>query len=147
MPDILVTYALGSCVNMPYDRVARVGGLSHILLLSSKASVRNMDKLSLLIQPYLSWLADGDERGRSEQISCENRRRRQDVLAISTSSIVNIGQARSRNKRSVESPYSIVGEDVGAITVDNVFLLKTDVRIHSASRGEWICNTGLLGRK
>ena len=41
VPDILVTYALGSCVGIClYDPVARIGGLSHILLPSSLAAVK-----------------------------------------------------------------------------------------------------------
>ena len=35
-PDMLVTYALGSCVGISlYDPVARIGGLSHIMLPNS----------------------------------------------------------------------------------------------------------------
>jgi len=38
-PDILVTYALGSCVGIClYDKIRKVGGLSHIMLPDSKIS-------------------------------------------------------------------------------------------------------------
>lgn len=38
-PDILVTYALGSCVGIClYDKVVKVAGLAHIMLPSSQAS-------------------------------------------------------------------------------------------------------------
>lgn len=44
-PDMLVTYALGSCVGISlYDPVARIGGLSHIMLPSySQKSVVDID--------------------------------------------------------------------------------------------------------
>ena len=36
MPDVLITYALGSCVGIClYDRVLHIGGLSHVLLPNS----------------------------------------------------------------------------------------------------------------
>lgn len=39
-PDVLVTYALGSCVGICLlDSVVKVGGLSHIMLPDSKASM------------------------------------------------------------------------------------------------------------
>ena len=40
-PEILVTYALGSCVGVClYDKVSKVGGLSHIMLPDS-TTIRN----------------------------------------------------------------------------------------------------------
>ena len=47
-PDMLVTYALGSCVGISlYDPVARIGGLSHIMLPSSslKSSSASGDRM------------------------------------------------------------------------------------------------------
>lgn len=39
-PDVLVTYALGSCVGIClYDKVAKVAGLSHIMLSDSTSSI------------------------------------------------------------------------------------------------------------
>ena len=38
-PDILVTYALGSCVGIClFDKIRKIGGLSHIMLPDSKSS-------------------------------------------------------------------------------------------------------------
>ena len=38
-PDVLMTYALGSCVGIClYDRAKKIGGLSHIMLPDSSAS-------------------------------------------------------------------------------------------------------------
>ena len=37
-PDVLVTFALGSCVGIClYDRIKKIAGLSHIMLPSSNA--------------------------------------------------------------------------------------------------------------
>ncbi|MDR1797976.1 MAG: chemotaxis protein CheD [Clostridiales Family XIII bacterium] len=43
-PDQLVTYALGSCVGVSlYDPVSKVGGLSHIMLPTSKLRAAGVD--------------------------------------------------------------------------------------------------------
>jgi chemotaxis protein CheD len=144
VPDILVTYALGSCVGIClYDRVARVGGLSHILLPSSKASVRNMDKLKFADTAI-------PELVRKMEMSGADRNRlvakiaggAKMFAAISTSSIVNIGQRNVAATREVleELRIPIVGEDVGADYGRTMYFYTEDgrVRIHSASRGEWI---------
>ena len=45
-PEILVTYALGSCVGVClYDKVSKVGGLSHIMLPDS-TQIRNNSNIA-----------------------------------------------------------------------------------------------------
>lgn len=45
-PDVLVTYALGSCVGIClFDKTTSIGGLAHIMLPSSKESTSQQDNM------------------------------------------------------------------------------------------------------
>lgn len=144
-PDVLVTYALGSCVGIClYDKVTRVGGLAHIMLPSSKDAlrrsgdtykfadtaipelVRRMEELGAVRTRLLAKIAGGAQM----------------FAAITSSSIANIGQ---RNVAAVRETLKmlripIAGEDVGENYGRTLYFYTEDgsVRVKSANHGEWV---------
>lgn len=118
-PDILVTYALGSCVGIClYDSVAKVAGLSHIMLPSS-VQLSNISN-----QPYkFADTATVELVKKMEMLGASHIRMRAKIAggaqmfaAMSTSAIANIGD---RNVVAVKEALAklkipIIAEDTGS---------------------------------
>ncbi|MGI6578199.1 MAG: chemotaxis protein CheD [Eubacteriales bacterium] len=143
-PDVLVTYALGSCVGIClYDKVTRVGGLAHIMLPSSKDAVRSGDIYKFADTAIPELVRRMEELGAiRSRIVAKIAGGAQMFAAISSSSIANIGQ---RNITAVRDNLAmlripITGEDVGADYGRTLYFYTQDgsVRIRSANRGEWV---------
>ena len=144
-PDVLVTYALGSCVGIClYDKATRIGGLAHIMLPSSKDALRrdgDIYKFADTAIPELVRKMEVLGAARS-RIVAKIAGGAQMFAAISSSSIANIGQ---RNIAAVKDSLKalhipIIGEDVGADYGRTLYFYTLDgsVRIKSASHGEWV---------
>lgn len=142
--DVLVTYALGSCVGIClYDATLKIAGLAHIMLPSSTqlASVTN--------QPYKfadtgikelvkMMYANGSKPG---QLRAKIAGGAQMFATTSNSALANIGE---RNTSAVKQWLSmmripIVAEDTGRDYGRTLFFdAETGtMRIKSAKLGEW----------
>lgn len=144
-PDILVTYALGSCVGIClYDGATKVAGLAHIMLPDSKqlANISN--------QPYK--FADTGVvelvKKMMQQGAAPSRMKAkiaggaQMFAAMSTSAIANIGD---RNVVAVKEALAkmripIIAEDTGSNFGRTLYFSGEDgmMRIKSAKSGEWV---------
>ena len=134
-PDILVTYALGSCVGIClYDPMVKLAGLSHIMLPSS--NLNNDPK-----QAYR--FADTAMAGaRSARMKAKIAGGAQMFAAITNSSISNIGQ---RNIAAVKETLAklripIIADDTGKNYGRTLYFNAADgtMRIKSVNRGEWV---------
>ncbi len=143
--DILVTYALGSCVGIClYDPVTKVAGLSHIMLPSitefndSKAQREKFADaaIELLLNKMIS---QGALRIR---IRAKIAGGAQMFAPVNNTSLAGIGE---RNTIAVKNELTrlkipIVAEDTGKNYGRTLFLDSTDgsMRIKSVNKGEWI---------
>jgi len=144
-PDILVTYALGSCVGIClYDPARRIAGLAHIMLPSSSLANASNPKdkykyadtaIPLMLERMLS---KGANRSSLRAKIAGGAKM---FAAINNSSIANIGQ---RNVEAVKSMLQnlnipIVAEDTGKDYGRTVYLYtETGVmRVKSVNRGEF----------
>lgn len=144
-PDTLVTYALGSCVGIClYDSNAKIAGLSHIMLPSSK-EMTNMKKeiykyadtaIVALLQKMQAMGA------RPIYLKAKIAGGAQMFNGNSNSSLSRIGQ---RNVASVKAELArlripIIAEDTGKNYGRTLYLDASDgsMRIKSANRGEWV---------
>lgn len=142
-PDILVTYALGSCVGIClYDPLTKVAGLSHIMLPNSKQSTtpgqifRFADTAIPFMQKKMEIM--GAQRAR---LTAKIAGGAQMFAALSNSSIANIGD---RNVVAVKEALAQLGipiraEDCGKNYGRTLYFdASTGVmRIKSAIKGEW----------
>lgn len=143
-PDILVTYALGSCVGIClYDPVTRVAGLSHIMLPSSSLAPGQQDQMKFAdtaIAILVSRMAAaGAMRSRLRAKIAGGAKM---FAAVSNSSLANIGQ---RNVEAVKGTLAklhipIVAEDTGKNYGRTVYFSAQDgsMRVTSANKGEWV---------
>lgn len=144
-PDILVTFALGSCVGIClYDAKVKVAGLSHIMLPSSQqmsnvAASQPMkfadSAIALLIQKMER---SGASRAR---LTAKIAGGAQMFAAMSTTAIANIGE---RNIQAVKATLNqmripIVAEDCGKNYGRTQYFSANDgvMLIKSVTRGEW----------
>lgn len=143
-PDILVTYALGSCVGIClYDPIVKIAGLSHIMLPSSRdiASSAGQD-MKFADTAIVLLLKKMEARGASSaRIKAKIAGGAQMFAALSNSSIANIG---SRNVVAVKNVLAqlripIVAEDTGKNYGRTLYFYAEDgtMRIRSATRQEW----------
>ncbi|MDR0248098.1 MAG: chemotaxis protein CheD [Oscillospiraceae bacterium] len=144
-PDVLVTYALGSCVGIClYDVATRVAGLSHIML-----PICESGSTSALSQPYrFADTAIPLLVKKMEQLGCNKLRLKAKIAggakmfaAAGNSSIGNIG---IRNVIAVKAALSqlriqVVAEDTGKDFGRTVFFSAADgvMVVKSATKGEW----------
>ena len=143
-PDVLVTYALGSCVGIClYDSFTRVAGLSHIMLPSSTLSrdksqpARYADTaIPLLIQRMV---AAGANKSRLRAKIAGGAKM---FATVSNSSLANIGQ---RNVMAVKETLRangipILADDTGKDYGRTLYFNAEDatMKIKSAKYGEWI---------
>lgn len=143
-PDILVTYALGSCVGIClYDSVTKIAGLSHIMLPSSelnkdpKQAYRFADTaIVILVQKMV---AAGASRAR---LKAKIAGGAQMFAAITKSSISNIGDRNvaAVKKTLAELRIPIIADDTGKNYGRTLYLSAEDgsMRIKSVNRGEWV---------
>lgn len=117
-PDILVTYALGSCVGIClYDQTARVAGLSHILLPQSGQIPGNNTPMKFADTAIPMLLVKMQAKGaRPNQLKAKIAGGAQMFAATGNASIANIG---ARNVAAVKATLQrlripIVAEDTGA---------------------------------
>ena len=142
-PDVLLTYALGSCVGIClYDRAKKIGGLSHIMLPDSSAShgapqpYRFADTaIPILIQKMV--LLGANKRALTAKIAGGARM----FSTASNNSLSNIGQ---RNVVAVKEALAkqgipIIAEDTGKDFGRTLFFTVEDGMMHikSAKCGEW----------
>lgn len=142
-PDVLLTYALGSCIGIClYDRTKKIGGLSHIMLPDSTAShgavqpYRFADTaIPILIQKMVALGAT--RRMMTAKIAGGARM----FATSSNNSLYNIGQ---RNIVAVKAALAkqgipIIAEDTGKDYGRTLFFTVEDgiMHIKSANKGEW----------
>ncbi len=142
-PNVLVTYALGSCVGIClYDRVAKVAGLSHIMLPSSSAGRDNQPyryadtAIVILVKRMVA--AGADQRRLTAKIAGGARM----FATFTDSNLSNIGQ---RNVASVKETLGklgipIIADDTGKDYGRTVFFSADNGQmcVKSANRGEWV---------
>jgi len=142
-PDILVTYALGSCIGIClYDKAKKIAGLSHIMLPDSKAIANSNQPyrfadtaIPILVQKMVA--AGADKRRLTAKIAGGARM----FATVSNSSLSNIGQ---RNAMAVKDALKkqgipIIADDTGKDYGRTLFLYADDgiMHIKSAKCGEW----------
>ena len=143
-PNILVTYALGSCVGIClYDRSTQVAGLSHIMLPSSAASrdknqpARYADTaIPLLIQRMA---AAGANKSRLQAKIAGGAKM---FAGVSDNSLSNIGQRNVLAVKATLRSYGIpiLADDTGKDYGRTLYFSAEDgsMRIKSAKHGEWV---------
>lgn len=144
-PDVLVTYALGSCVGIClYDPISKVAGLSHIMLPTSNAmpptDLRTAYKFADTAIPLL--IKKMEENGaRRIRMKAKIAGGAQMFGATTSAAINNIGQ---RNTQAVKAALMslripIIAEDCGKNYGRTQFFYSEDgtMRIKSATKGEW----------
>lgn len=142
-PDVLVTYALGSCVGIClYDSMAHVAGLSHIMLPSSKLATNNNNDMKFADTGIVALIKKMEMMGaRTIRMKAKIAGGAQMFASISNSSIANIGQ---RNVVAVKATLSqlripIIAEDTGKDYGRTLYFdAETGLmKIKSVNHGEW----------
>ena len=143
-PDVLVTYALGSCVGIClYDSFTRVAGLSHIMLPSSALSrdksqpARYADTaIPMLIQRMV---AAGANKSRLRAKIAGGAKM---FATVSDNSLSNIGQRNVAAAKETLRAYGIpiLADDTGKDYGRTLYFNAADgsMRIKSAKHGEWV---------
>lgn len=144
-PDVLVTYALGSCVGICLlDSVARVGGLAHIMLPDSALIADGHQQPYKFADTGIAELVrlmemQGARRG---QMRAKIAGGAQMFAAMSNSAIANIG---NRNVTAVKAVLGqlripISAEDTGKNYGRTLYFYPEDGRmvIKSGTKGEWV---------
>lgn len=142
-PDVLVTYALGSCVGIClYDATVKIAGLSHIMLPSSTLSSSAEHVYKFADTAIVLLVKKMEQMGaRSIRMKAKIAGGAQMFAALSNSSIANIGQ---RNVVAVKQTLAglripIIAEDCGKNYGRTLYFHAEDgtMRIKSVNRGEW----------
>lgn len=143
-PDILVTYALGSCVGIClYDNNSRIAGLSHIMLPDSRQIAGGAGQIKKFADTgIVALLRDMEATGaRRMFIKAKIAGGAQMFAAMSNTAIANIG---SRNVLAVKAVLSelhipIIAEDTGKDYGRTLYFNAEDgiMHIKSGSKGEW----------
>lgn len=144
-PDVLVTYALGSCVGIClYDASSKIAGLSHIMLPYSKDITLGAS------QPYkfadtaiMQLIRKMEQAGASVAgLKAKIAGGAQMFAGVSQSSLANIG---ARNVKAVKEELArlripILAEDIGKNYGRTVYLSAENgsMRVRSVNKGEWI---------
>ena len=141
--DVLVTYALGSCVGIClWDSITKIGGLSHIMLPDSRLApgIQNHMKFAdtgvvMLVEQMA---AAGAQKFR---IKAKIAGGAQMFSSLSDSSLSNIGP---RNVEAVKAVLQklhipILAEDTGKNYGRTVYFCPQDgvMRVTSVNKGEW----------
>ena len=141
-PDMLVTYALGSCVGIAlYDPSERVGGLSHIMLPSSLMRADGIidDRMKYADTAIPDLLSELDRIGANRRsivaklIGGANMFNMKGTSFVETIGERNISAARSELARL---GVPLVAEDVGANYGRTVFFLLESGMVRIQSLGK-----------
>lgn len=142
-PDILVTYALGSCIGIClFDTVAHVAGMSHIMLPSSQLASAAGNEMKFADTAIVVLIRKMEQLGASKtRMKAKIAGGAQMFASISNSSIANIGQ---RNIVAVKATLQqlripIIAEDTGKDYGRTVYFdAETGImRVKSVNKGEW----------
>lgn len=143
-PDILVTYALGSCVGIClYDPNSRIAGLSHIMLPDSTQIVGGAAQTKKFADTAVVELLKNMEAMGAKRIFIKAKIAggAQMFAAMSNSAIANIG---SRNVIAVKAILAelhipILAEDTGKDYGRTLYFQAEDgiMKIKSGNKGEW----------
>lgn len=143
--DVLVTYALGSCIGIClYDSVRKVAGLAHIMLPSSVGFNPIGNQVYKFADLSIPILIDRMKAEGAKQIclSAKIAGGAQMFAAVNNSSLANIGQRNIMAVRQVLAKLNIpiIVEDTGKDYGRTQFFSSADgsMRIKSVNRGEWI---------
>jgi len=144
-PDILVTYALGSCIGIClYDATAKLAGLSHIMLPSVSAAPNVAHQpmkfadtaIELLIRKMES------EGARRVLLKAKIAGGAQMFSGMSNTTIANIGlrNAQAVKMELLRQRITILAEDTGKNYGRTLYLNAADgsMTIKSATKGEWV---------
>lgn len=143
-PDILVTFALGSCVGIClFDPNVKAAGLSHILLPSSVQIPGNNTPMKFADTAIPMLVREMEKLGaRSSQLKAKIAGGAQMFAAMSNASIANVGE---RNVQAVKQTLAklripIVVADTGANYGRTLYFNPNDysMTIRSPKRGEWV---------
>lgn len=143
VPDVLVTYALGSCVGIClYDANAHIAGLAHIMLPDSTMITGNQPR-KFADTGIVELLKNMETAGaRRAFMKAKIAGGAQMFAAMSNSAIANIG---NRNVIAVKNVLGglhipIIAEDTGKDYGRTVYFRPEDgmMQIKSGNRGEWI---------
>ncbi len=143
-PNLLVTYALGSCVGIClYDPLTRVGGLAHIMLPSSKAAAPDHNPYKFADTATMDLVRKMELQGANKmRIKAKIAGGAQMFAAITNSSIANIGARNTVAVKEVLAQLSIpiLAEDTGKNYGRTLYFNTLDgsMRIKSAIKGEWV---------
>lgn len=143
-PDILVTYALGSCVGIClYDPLVQVAGLSHIMLPSSSLITNQNQPMKFADTAIVMLVKKMELLGaKNIRIKAKIAGGAQMFASMSNSSIGNIGQRNVAAVKQVLASLNIpiVAEDTGKDYGRTVYFDATNgsMRVKSVNKGEWI---------
>lgn len=144
-PDMLVTYALGSCVGIClYDAGVKVAGMSHIMLPSSQqmSNIGATQPMKFADTAIVMLIKKMEQMGASRiRMKAKIAGGAQMFAAMSTSAIANIGD---RNVAAVKATLAelhipILAEDCGKNYGRTQYFGANDgvMLIKSVTRGEW----------
>jgi len=140
-PDLLVTYALGSCVGIClYDKIRKIAGLSHIMLPDSKSSGEsNVNRMKFADTAIPDMLQKMTSMG-AMQTGMTAKIAGGAMMFQTTSDRFNIGE---RNVVAVKAALQalripIVAQDTGLNYGRTVFFTPEDgiMKVKSATQGE-----------
>ena len=144
-PDILVTYALGSCIGIClYDAHIKLAGLSHIMLPSAAQAPNVADQPMKFADTAIELLIRKMEAAGGKRVLLKAKIAGGATMfsGLSNSSIANIGQ---RNTQAVKMELMrqripIIAEDTGKNFGRTLLFAAEDgsMKIKSATKGEWV---------
>ncbi|MCL2121366.1 MAG: chemotaxis protein CheD [Clostridiales bacterium] len=143
-PDILVTYALGSCIGIClYDARVKLAGLSHIMLPSASSAPNVADQPMKFADTAVELLIRKMESAGARRVLLKAKIAggAQMFSGLSTSSIANIGlrNAQAVKIELLRQRIPILAEDTGKNYGRTLYLSAEDgsMKIKSATKGEW----------
>lgn len=138
-PDIIATYALGSCVGICLiDERSKIGGLAHIMLPNSKEATHIQDNLKKFADTGIAMLIREIERagGNIRNLKAKIAGGAQMFLGVSS---FNIGERNVKAVKQILQNYNIeiVSEQTGDKIGRTIFFnIETGmVEVKSAARG------------
>ena len=144
-PDILVTYALGSCIGIClYDASTKTAGLSHIMLPSAAAAPNVANQPMKFADTAIELLIRKMEATGAHRalLKAKIAGGAQMFSGLSNSSIANIGlrNAQAVKMELMRQRIPISAEDTGKNYGRTLFFSADDgmMTIKSATKGEWI---------
>ncbi|MDK2812933.1 MAG: chemotaxis protein CheD [Clostridiales bacterium] len=143
-PDVLVTYALGSCVGIClYDSATKTAGLSHIMLPSSSLNPNAGQEHRFADTAIVALVKKLEAAGANpRRLKAKIAGGAQMFPALNNSAIANIGKRNIDAVREMLGKLSIpiVADDTGKDYGRTLFFNAEDgsMRIKSASKGEWV---------